>query len=93
MKTLYIKSPLDDATVEQLRTGDQVYISGVIYTARDSAHKRIVESMDRNDALPFAGDKVTCPRTSSVGLNRLMKRPESVFRPEAGLSSRPAPII
>ncbi|MBN1374606.1 MAG: Fe-S-containing hydro-lyase [Dehalococcoidia bacterium] len=48
-----IKAPLDDGTIEKLRAGDQVLISGVIYTARDSAHKRLVEALDNGLKLPF----------------------------------------
>jgi len=45
--------PLDDKTIEQLRTGDRVSITGVIYTARDAAHKRMVEALERGDPLPI----------------------------------------
>ncbi len=50
---LRITSPLDDEMVEKLRAGDQVLISGVIYTARDTAHKRLVEALDKGEKLPF----------------------------------------
>lgn len=53
MATIRIKAPLDEKTVEQLRAGDQVLISGVLYTARDSAHKRMVEALDKGEKLPF----------------------------------------
>ena len=42
--TLHITSPIDSETIEKLRAGDQVLISGVIYVGRDSAHKRLVET-------------------------------------------------
>ncbi len=45
--------PLDDKTIEQLRTGDRVSITGVIYTARDAAHKRMAEALERGDPLPI----------------------------------------
>ena len=48
-----IKSPLDDQTIENLKAGDQVFISGVIYSARDAAHKRLIEALDRGQELPF----------------------------------------
>ena len=48
-----ILSPLDDTTIEKLRAGDQVSISGVIFTARDAAHKRLIEALDRGHELPF----------------------------------------
>jgi fumarate hydratase subunit beta len=53
MKTLNIRSPLDEGTIEKLKAGDQVFITGVIYTARDAAHKRMVEALDRGEKLPF----------------------------------------
>ena len=36
-----------------MRSGDEVLISGIIYTARDAAHKRLVECLDRGEPLPF----------------------------------------
>jgi fumarate hydratase subunit beta len=53
MTTLNIKSPLDEETINKLKAGDQVFISGVIYTARDAAHKRLVEALDKGEKLPF----------------------------------------
>ena len=41
---------IDD--ILKLRAGDVVYITGVIYTARDAAHKRFVELIDKNEELP-----------------------------------------
>lgn len=48
-----IKAPLTDETISQLRAGDQVVIDGTIYVARDAAHKRMVDTLDRGEALPF----------------------------------------
>jgi len=53
MATLNIKTPLDEDTIKNLKAGDQVFITGVIYTARDSAHKRIVEAMDKGEKPPL----------------------------------------
>jgi fumarate hydratase subunit beta len=53
MDAIKIKAPLDYKTIENLKAGDQVVISGVIYTARDAAHKRMVEALDKGDKLPF----------------------------------------
>jgi fumarate hydratase subunit beta len=39
---------------ETLRAGDRVNLSGVVYTARDAAHKRFFEILDRGEALPFS---------------------------------------
>lgn len=51
MKKLYL--PLKDSDILDLVAGEQVYLNGVIYTARDAAHKRFVELMERNEQLPF----------------------------------------
>jgi fumarate hydratase subunit beta len=48
-----LKTPLTDEDVEKLRIGDSVRLTGVIYTARDAAHKRMIESLDRGEPLPF----------------------------------------
>jgi len=48
-----IESPFADSAIRQLRSGDQVLISGSIYTARDAAHKRMVESLNKNEKLPI----------------------------------------
>jgi fumarate hydratase subunit beta len=53
MATVKINTPLDEKTVEKLKAGDQVFITGVIYTARDAAHKRLVEALDKGEKLPF----------------------------------------
>jgi len=48
-----LTTPLTDEAVARLHAGDAVTISGVIYVARDAAHKRLVESLDRGEKLPF----------------------------------------
>lgn len=48
-----ITPPLSDADVERLKAGDKVLITGVIYTARDAAHKRLIELLDKGGVLPF----------------------------------------
>jgi fumarate hydratase subunit beta len=53
MATINIRTPLDEETVKKLKAGDQVFITGVIYTARDAAHKRLVETLDKGEKLPF----------------------------------------
>jgi fumarate hydratase subunit beta len=45
--------PLTREKAAALSAGDRVYISGVIYTARDAAHKRMVELLDAGNPLPF----------------------------------------
>lgn len=44
--------PLADKVVEALRAGDRSTITGVIYTARDAAHRRMVEALDNGQPLP-----------------------------------------
>jgi fumarate hydratase subunit beta len=53
METIRIEAPLDEKTVEKLRAGDRVIISGFIYTARDAAHKRLIDALDKGLKLPF----------------------------------------
>jgi fumarate hydratase subunit beta len=48
-----IKTPLADSDIERLKCGDKVLVSGVIYTARDAAHKRLIELLDKGGSLPF----------------------------------------
>ncbi|MDO8141475.1 MAG: fumarate hydratase C-terminal domain-containing protein, partial [Candidatus Brocadiales bacterium] len=50
---IHLKTPLTDNDVVNLRIGDRVLISGIIYTARDAAHKRLVELIDDGKELPF----------------------------------------
>ncbi|MDZ7724090.1 MAG: Fe-S-containing hydro-lyase [candidate division KSB1 bacterium] len=51
--TQSVKTPFTDTTVNQLRAGDSVTLSGIIYTARDAAHKRLVDLIDNGSQLPF----------------------------------------
>ncbi len=48
-----LKTPLNDSTIENLKAGDKVRISGVLYTARDAAHKRLIEMVEAGIDLPF----------------------------------------
>ncbi len=51
--TKKIKTPLGNETVKGLKSGDLVEITGYVYTARDAAHKRLVELIKDNKPLPF----------------------------------------
>jgi len=53
MDNVHIASPIEAEIIEKLRVGTKVLISGVIYTARDAAHQRLVQALDRGDRLPF----------------------------------------
>jgi fumarate hydratase subunit beta len=48
-----IKLPLTDDIVNGLKAGDSLLLSGVLYVARDAAHKRMVEALERGESLPF----------------------------------------
>ena len=52
-QTKKLQPPLTDSVVRSLKVGDEVLISGVIYTARDMAHKRLCEAIDAGKPLPF----------------------------------------
>lgn len=49
----YINAPLRDEEISLLRAGDYVYITGTIYTARDAAHKRLDEALQKGEKLPI----------------------------------------
>lgn len=49
----YIEAPFNEEIVSQLKSGDYVYITGAIYTARDAAHKRMYEALKHGSELPF----------------------------------------
>ncbi|MCK4250563.1 Fe-S-containing hydro-lyase [candidate division WOR-3 bacterium] len=48
-----IKTPLSDEDVQSLKIGDSVLITGKIYTARDAAHKRLIDLIEKGESLPF----------------------------------------
>ena len=49
----HIKAPLNREKIKNLKSGDYVYISGTIYTARDAAHKRMYEALQNGENLPI----------------------------------------
>lgn len=49
----HITAPITKETAKTLHAGDYVYITGTIYTARDAAHKRMQENLQRGEALPL----------------------------------------
>ena len=49
----YINVPLAEGAAAELRAGDYVYLTGTIYTARDAAHKRMYEALERGEQLPL----------------------------------------
>ena len=48
-----ISTPISDEMIRSLKAGDMAYISGVIYTARDAAHKKMCELLDKGESMPF----------------------------------------
>ena len=48
-----LRTPLTDADIESLKSGDRVRITGVIYTARDAAHGRLMPLMEKGERLPI----------------------------------------
>ena len=48
-----LQPPLSDSDVRSLKAGDEVVVSGVVYAARDMAHKRLCEAVDAGQKLPF----------------------------------------
>jgi len=55
-----IKTPLTDEVIKSLKAGETIYLTGHIYTARDAAHKRLVEMLQNGEEMPieFAGQAV-----------------------------------
>ncbi|MDR7867565.1 MAG: Fe-S-containing hydro-lyase [Sporomusaceae bacterium] len=51
-ESIRITTPLSADVARKLRAGDSVLITGAIYTARDAAHKRMIEALDRGEGLP-----------------------------------------
>lgn len=49
----HLTTPLTSAQAQQLKSGDTVLLSGTIYTARDAAHKRLCEALERGETLPL----------------------------------------
>lgn len=49
----YIVTPITEEVTADLHAGDYVYITGTLYVARDAAHKRMIEALERGEALPI----------------------------------------
>ncbi|MCR4691934.1 MAG: Fe-S-containing hydro-lyase [Lachnospiraceae bacterium] len=49
----HLQAPLTKEDIEKLQIRDTVYLTGTIYTARDAAHKRMQETLDKGEQLPF----------------------------------------
>ena len=53
MPAHHITNPITEEELLKLKAGDRVLLSGTIYTARDAAHKRMAEALEKGEALPF----------------------------------------
>jgi fumarate hydratase subunit beta len=53
MAKVHLTTPISEEQVRQIKAGDEVLITGTIYTARDAAHRRMVEDLEAGKALPF----------------------------------------
>lgn len=49
----YLTAPFTEDKIARMEAGDYVYITGTVYTARDAAHKRMIETLGRGEELPF----------------------------------------
>lgn len=54
-----ITTPITEEVTKDLKAGDYVYITGTIYVARDAAHKRMMEALERNENLPIDIENAT----------------------------------
>lgn len=70
MDAINITSPLKDVVIEKLKVGTRVLISGMVYTARDAAHKKLVQAINKGEELPlnlggqtlyYMGPSPACP--------------------------------
>lgn len=52
-EAIHLQTPLKTEELQKLKTGDKVMISGTVYTARDAAHKRLVDLLEQGKELPF----------------------------------------
>lgn len=53
MREYHLTLPLEPSLIAKLKPGDKVYLSGIIHTARDKAHQRLVMMIERGETLPF----------------------------------------
>ena len=53
MEKRIVHAPFSNEDIQSFKAGDMLYISGTVYTARDAAHKRLVEMIDQGEPMPF----------------------------------------
>ena len=82
-----LTTPLTQDKVRSLHIGDRVLISGTIYAARDAAHKRMVETLDRGEPLPVdLRDQIVyyvgpSPAKPGQAIGSAGPRPQAVWTP------------
>jgi fumarate hydratase subunit beta len=52
-EAIRLTTPLKSEDVDKLRIGDRVLLNGIVYTARDAAHKRLIQLIEAGEPLPF----------------------------------------
>lgn len=52
-KPIRLKTPLTEDKIEKIKAGGMIYLSGVVFGARDMAHKRMVEALEKGNNLPM----------------------------------------
>ena len=57
----YITTPITAEVAEGLHAGDYVYLSGTVYVARDAAHKRLAEALDKAEGASVEGLREVLP--------------------------------
>ena len=76
----YVNVPLSEKDAHSLKAGDYVYLTGTIYTARDAAHKRMQETLDRGEELPLKMENNVIyymgPSPAREGRQDLQDRPQ-----------------
>ena len=53
MSYIKLTTPLKDEDLKELKVGDKILLSGIIYTGRDAAHKKFIETLESGEKLPF----------------------------------------
>ena len=53
MKTYYVNADSLRDIIPKLKFGDKIRLSGTLYTSRDAAHKRMIETLEKGEELPF----------------------------------------
>ena len=82
-----LKTPLSKQDLAPLKAGDTVLLSGVVYTARDAAHARMMELLDKGESLPFPIEGAAIyyvgptPERPAVPSARQAPRPRAVWTP------------